>query len=223
MTNTTAFSAACALALPPIAAQSVHDPDPVVKVMAFHHLYDVPIQPFGNPDPTFSHMDNERVALRLSLHIEEFKELLEKGFGIIVDMTFHITGDNPANGDWRTKDIKAALDNASGRGIQRNGKEVMDALGDLNYVDTGMAIEMGYDPRPVLAEIHAGNMTKLGADGKPIINGVTVGYRQQRINGRTDDILETEPCFDSTARHGKVLKGPNYVEPNIPAALGWED
>lgn len=200
MTNTTAFSAACALALPPIAAQSVRDPDDVVKVMAFHHLYDVPIQPFGNPDPTFSHMDNERVALRLSLHIEEFKELLEKGFGITVDMTFAVEGIEGIV--LRSADIKRALDAATEAGIQRNGKEVMDALGDLKYVDTGMAIEMGYDPRPVMAEIHAGNMTKLGEDGKPIIN-----------DGK----------LDPTARVGKVLKGPNYVEPNISAALGWEN
>lgn len=197
MTKTTAFSTACALTLPPIAAQSVHDPDPVVKVMAFHHLYEVPIHPFGNPDQTFSHMDNERVALRLSLHIEEFKELLKKGFGVEVDMLFYAEGDARP-----TTDIKEALDQATERGIPRNGKEVMDALGDMNYVDTGMAIEMGYDPRPVMAEIHAGNMTKLGEDGKPVIN-----------DGK----------LDPTARVGKVLKGPNYVEPNIPAALGWEN
>lgn len=222
MTNTTAFSAACALALPPIAAESVHNPDPVVKVMAFHHLYDVPIQPFGNPDPTFSHMDNERVALRLSLHIEEFTELLAKGFGIDVEMRFLVPNHAGETMAYVGPDVKTALDAAEKMGFRRNGKEVMDALGDMNYVDIGMAIEMGYDPRPVLGEIHAGNMTKLGEDGKPIINGVTVGYRQQRINGTTDDILETEPYFDSTARHGKVLKGPNYVEPNIAAALGWE-
>lgn len=218
--TTTAYSAATALALPAIAAASVNDPDDVVKVMAFHHLYEVPIKPFGNQDRHFRHMDNERVALRLSLHIEEFKELLLKGFGITVDMRLLVA-------DVVHNDLKEALDfaefRAGGPGYNRNGVEVMDALGDLRYVDVGMAIEMGYDPRPVMAEIHAGNMTKLGADGNPVINGVTVGYRQRRVEGTTDDILETEPHFDPTARVGKVLKGPNYVEPNIPAALGWEN
>lgn len=223
MSDIMAIEVAPTLDLPPIAAQSLRDPDPVVKVLAFHHLYDVPIQPFGNPDPTFSHMDNERVALRLSLHIEEFKELLKKGFGVEVDMLFYAEGDAKP-----TTDIKEALDQATERGIPRNGKEVMDALGDMNYVDTGMAIEMGYDPRPVMAEIHAGNMTKLGEDGKPIINGVTPGYRDGTcgvINSENfhRHRFSPEPGFDSTARVGKVLKGPNYVEPNIPAALGWED
>jgi len=223
MTHTTAYDAARALSLPAIAAASVGDPDTVVKVMAFHHLYDVPIQPFGNADQQFSHMDNERVALRLSLHIEEFKELLFKGFGINCTMIFFIGDDDLDRGDWRTGDIKAALDNAASRGIPRNGKEVMDALGDINYVDTGMSIEMGYDPRPVMAEIHAGNMTKLGADGKPIINGVTPGYRADPNLSGHEQAEIAEPGFDPTARFGKVLKGPNYVEPNIAASLGWDD
>ena len=211
----TAMAAATALTtLPAIAQASIYSQDPSAKVLAFHHVYDVPMGGFGNTDRQFTHMDNERVAFRLSLHIEEFKELLEKGFGIKCDMTFYVQSDRPSRGDWRTSDIKDALDQsdavAGGFAKCRNGKEVMDALGDVNYVDTGFAIEMGYDPRPVLDEIHAGNLTKLGEDGKPIINGVTVGYR------------DGEAGFDPTARSGKVLKGPNYVEPNIPAALGWE-
>lgn len=215
MTKMTALQAATSLTtLPAIAAGSLYSQDATAKVLAFHHLYDVPRQPFGNADRRFLHMDNERVALRLSLHIEEFKELLEKGFGIKCDMTFIVEFPETGKSHLATQDIKRALDVsdgvAGGFGMARNGKEVMDALGDLNYVDTGMAIEMGYDPRPVLDEIHAGNMTKLGEDGKPIINGITPGYRQG------------EAGFDSTARLGKVLKGPNYVEPNIPAALGWE-
>lgn len=231
MSDIMAIEVAPTLDLPPIAAQSLRDPDPVVKVLAFHHLYGMPIQPFGNPDPTFSHMDNERVAFRLSLHIEEFKELLEKGFGIVCEMKFAIpfpVEGNPSPSVVVTEDIRTALDMAERVGIPRNGKEVMDALGDLNYVDTGMAIEMGYDPRPVMAEIHASNMTKLGEDGKPIINGVTVGYRDGTsglVNAENfyQHRFEPEPGFDETARVGKVLKGPNYVEPNIAAALGWED
>lgn len=210
MTRITAYSATADLNLPPVAANSISDRDEVSKVLAFHFLYDVPMKGFGNTDRQFSHMDNERVALRLSLHIEEFKELLKKGFGIDVAMQFQV--QHPSiDARVETRDIKNALDAATDAGIPRDGKEVMDALGDLRYVDVGMAIEMGYDPRPVVEEIHASNMTKLGDDGKPIINGVSLGYR------------EGEQKFDSTARVGKVLKGPHYVEPNIAAALGWEE
>jgi predicted HAD superfamily Cof-like phosphohydrolase len=64
--------------------------------------------------------------------------------------------------------------------------ETIDALADLIYVIYGMAIEMGVNLGPVLTEIQRSNMSKLGADGKPIFR---------------DD--------------GKVLKGPNYSPPNL--------
>lgn len=70
--------------------------------------------------------------------------------------------------------------------------EAADALGDIIYVVLGMAIEMGIDLDSVLREIHASNLTKLGYDGHPI-------YRED----------------------GKVMKGPNYVRPNIARALGF--
>jgi len=66
-----------------------------------------------------------------------------------------------------------------------------DALGDLEYVVNGMALGMGINLPNVVAEIHRSNMTKLGADGKPI-------YRED----------------------GKVLKGPNYEPPQLQAVLG---
>jgi len=55
--------------------------------------------------------------------------------------------------------------------------EVADALGDMLYIE-------------VFDEIQRSNMSKLGADGKPI-------YRED----------------------GKVMKGPNYFRPNIAEIL----
>lgn len=69
--------------------------------------------------------------------------------------------------------------------------EVADALADLVYVAFGAALEFGIDLNAVLAEVHRSNLSKLGADGKPI-------YRED----------------------GKVLKGPDYTRPDIPAVLG---
>ena len=63
---------------------------------------------------------------------------------------------------------------------------VADALADLQYVINGMALQYGIDLDACFAEVHASNMSKLGADGKPI-------YRED----------------------GKVLKGPNYFKPNL--------
>ncbi|MCK0114795.1 nucleoside triphosphate pyrophosphohydrolase family protein [Gelidibacter sp. F63206] len=70
--------------------------------------------------------------------------------------------------------------------------EVGDALGDMLYILCGTIIEHGFQHKieEIFDEIQRSNMSKLGADGKPI-------YR--------DD--------------GKVLKGPNYFQPNIEKIL----
>ncbi len=70
--------------------------------------------------------------------------------------------------------------------------EVADALGDMLYILCGTIIEHGmqYKIDEVFDEIQRSNMSKLGADGKPI-------YRED----------------------GKVLKGPNYFAPDIQSIL----
>jgi predicted HAD superfamily Cof-like phosphohydrolase len=70
--------------------------------------------------------------------------------------------------------------------------EVADALGDMLYILCGTIIEHGMQDKieEVFNEIQRSNMSKLGADGKPI-------FRED----------------------GKVLKGPNYFKPNIKAVL----
>lgn len=75
-------------------------------------------------------------------------------------------------------------------GTQRDIIEAADALGDILYVVFGLALEMGINLRDVFNEIHASNMTKLGEKGEVI---------------RRED--------------GKILKGPNYVKPNIGLQL----
>lgn len=69
---------------------------------------------------------------------------------------------------------------------------IADALGDELYILLGTIIAhgMGDIIEKVFNEIHSSNMSKLGADGKPI-------YRED----------------------GKVLKGPNYFKPNIEQFL----
>lgn len=70
--------------------------------------------------------------------------------------------------------------------------EVADALGDMLYILCGTIIEHGMQHKidEVFNEIQRSNMSKLGADGKPI-------YRED----------------------GKVLKGPNYFGPDILSIL----
>ena len=68
--------------------------------------------------------------------------------------------------------------------------EVADALTDILYVTYGAGHAFGIDLDKCFTEVQRSNMSKLGEDGKPI-------YR--------DD--------------GKVLKGPNYSEPNLKSVL----
>lgn len=71
--------------------------------------------------------------------------------------------------------------------------ECADALGDIKYLADGGNVVYGFPGDLVTAEIHRSNMSKAGADGKPIF--------------RAD---------------GKILKGPNYFKPNIHRVLFGE-
>lgn len=68
-------------------------------------------------------------------------------------------------------------------------QETLDALIDLQYVLDGAFLSFGLQAVKDLAfdEVHRSNMSKLGADGKPI-----------RREG-----------------DGKVMKGPNYFAPDL--------
>lgn len=67
---------------------------------------------------------------------------------------------------------------------------IADALTDILYVTYGAGLAYGIDIDECFLEVHESNMSKLGDDGKPI-------YRED----------------------GKVLKGPNYFEPDLGAVL----
>lgn len=70
--------------------------------------------------------------------------------------------------------------------------EVLDALCDIQYVLDGTFLEFGLHAvkGTGMAEVHASNMSKLGADGRPVL--------------RAD---------------GKVLKGPDFFAPDLAAVL----
>ena len=73
---------------------------------------------------------------------------------------------------------------------QKDIVAVADALTDILYVTYGAGHSFGVDLDKCFTEVQRSNMSKLGKDGKPI-------YR--------DD--------------GKVLKGPNYSEPDLKSVL----
>ena len=75
--------------------------------------------------------------------------------------------------------------------------KIADALADLEYVVHGAALEWGIPLEDAVRNVHVSNMSKLGADGKPI-------YRSD----------------------GKIMKGPNFEEPDLEGVLinaGWQN
>lgn len=130
---------------------------------------------FDSPAPDqITRLDSDRIDLRWELIREEVLEVHDE---------LHDEVGNTLPGD--SVDIPALA------------KELADVL----YVTYGMAVEYGIDLDAAFAEVHRSNMSKLGADGKPVINGE---------NGVLD---ESRPI-------GKVLKGANYSPADIRTALG---
>lgn len=72
--------------------------------------------------------------------------------------------------------------------------ETADACIDILYVVYGLMVEAGIDAKPLFQEVHASNMSKFGADGKPLIS------RGLELDG---------------VYAGRVMKGPNYFRPNL--------
>ncbi len=90
----------------------------------------------------------------------------------------------------RYKLIKEELDEFQQALKNRNLKEVADALTDILYVTYGAGHAFGINLDKCFAEVQRSNMSKLGKDGKPIYNA-----------------------------DGKVMKGPNYFEPDLSKCL----
>lgn len=141
------------------------------RVRQFH-------QTFGHPVSKWLNVGTEELrALRVRLLLEEVIELADAA-GLVVFNAGHEMDETRIvieprvedNGSLKTPDIT----------------EMADALGDIDYVTQGAALVFGIPLNAVGTEIHASNMSKLGADGQPI-------YRED----------------------GKILKGPNYFKPKI--------
>ena len=82
--------------------------------------------------------------------------------------------------------IKEELDELEQAMKTKDLKEVADALTDILYVTYGAGCAYGINLDKCFKEAQRANMSKLGDDGKPIFN-----------------------------EKGKVMKGPNYLAPNL--------
>ena len=88
--------------------------------------------------------------------------------------------------DLRKKLIEEELQELKDAISDKDIVEVADALTDILVVTYGAGVAFGIDLDKCFKEVQRANMSKLGKDGKPIYN-----------------------------EKGKVMKGPNYSEPNL--------
>jgi NTP pyrophosphatase (non-canonical NTP hydrolase) len=110
---------------------------------------------------------------------------------------FHVAFGHPVNGFINRKQIELrttlimeetseALEELDAEPNDVDKIKLTKELADVLYVVIGTAVAFGLPLEKAFKEVHRSNMSKLGADGKPIL--------------RED---------------GKVLKGPNYSEADI--------
>ena len=116
-------------------------------------------------------------------NFEDVKKFMDT-FGQIVRTKPHFPDDKTMQ--LRFDLIKEELNELEHAMKTKNLKEIADALTDILYVTYGAGYAYGIDLDKCFKEVQRANMSKLGADGKPIYND-----------------------------KGKVMKGPNYSEPNL--------
>lgn len=142
-------------------------------VREFHEAFSLPVSYTPGVDP-----GSKQRVLRVQMIASELVELC-RAFGV----ELHIDTRKSADEDACVRCIATKADHY-------DPVEAADALGDIKYLADGGNLICGFPGDLVLAEIHRSNMSKLGADGKPV-------YRED----------------------GKVMKGPNYFKPNIAGVL----
>lgn len=152
------------------------DSHTIHKVREFHKVFHHPVEVAPTvPSP----------ATRLLRFKLIFEELLEFGRAIGVEGLAGIPQEEFEQ-HVRTALGGVVLDET----LATDLVEAADALGDLDYVVQGANLAFGFPAEAVVANIHESNMSKLGADGQPIL-----------------------------APGGKVVKGPNYHKPDIASVL----
>ena len=143
---------------------------------------------------------------RLRLILEEFLELCDaNGFALQVN---------------HCPLVREQIGIAHVEGSRYDVVETADALGDLNVVVNGTAVEYGIPQHFIDYEVYCSNLSKLDAEGKPIVNHC------QRCGPDPDNVYYSSCSCDSEefwlkpgVPIGKILKPDTFVPTNIPRVL----
>jgi predicted HAD superfamily Cof-like phosphohydrolase len=140
------------------------------RTIEFHQAFGHPVR--SNPTT----VSREEAILALKLIEEEYLELCEALF--------------PRSTNFMEQTALVAIE-AGWVDYDPDLIATADALADLDVVINGAGIRHGFDMQSLSREVFNSNMSKLGADGKPIYHP-----------------------------NGKIAKGPDFKQPNIAKALG---
>lgn len=169
------------------------------QVRAFNNAFERPVH------ESWTDMSVTDRILVGKLLFEEVHEYITKGLGL----DFVIDGR-------RFSEAHETMDLEHFEGRVVDPVEVVDGLADVNIVIHFNAHWHGFNLDRATTIVNDSNMSKLGQDGRPIINGVTDGYRADVLYaGRAEGDTEyrNEDGYDPAKPIGKILKGPNYWEP----------
>jgi predicted HAD superfamily Cof-like phosphohydrolase len=153
-------------------------------VAEFHRTFGHP----AHPQPHTINLNDPKLRkLRVQLIAHELMELAQ-ALGVDLYLRYEHLSMSHLSG----KQLEDYVNTVPVAGYPTNEVEAADALADLDVVVNGAALAFGFHLPTLTAEVHRANMSKLGADGRPLYN-----------------------------EDGKILKGPNYKEPDIPAVLEY--
>lgn len=163
-------------------------PSPNEIVREFYKAFEEPIHE-GPPSVAPEIISDERLELKIALIVEEVSELLDATYSDSV-------------GDLFRNAWKHAVKTGMTTNPKRDFVEMFDAAIDIDVVVNGLAIETNMPVAAGHKEVLRGNLSKLGADGKPL---------------RSDGVT---PASDGEVKpKNKIIKGPNYVAPDLLTVL----
>jgi hypothetical protein len=157
----------------------------------------------------FSHISKARLAARIGLIEEQFKELCE-ALGFDANITYEA---QDAKGNlYGALELHEAILMTDDRSLPG----VATKCEDLKYVITGFELEVGIDPEACGREVHCANLTRLSDDGQPI-------YRADGFVLRGPNYVPPD-CEYVLRAHGMNLGPTQIPQAQYPTPeLSWDE
>lgn len=154
---------------------------------------DLTEQAFHTPTPTPPAQNRHYFSTKMQRQVEEFHAAMHQPVGLLPHA---LPADRiPVRVELIREEFQDELIPALEAG---DLVETADACVDLLYVVLGLMVECGLDAGPLFDEVQRSNMSKLGADGQPIVAGPN----------------DPDGTFE-----GRVKKGPNYSKPDLKSII----